>query len=98
MLRILNVAIFINEKKKQTINNFNSQLLHSWKGKEAGIYTGGLRRCYDRSRPSDNFFSLSENKPCLTPPPPPGIAVHPTTSKHTQTIVTSAQQDVVTLR
>lgn len=31
-------------------------------------------------------------------PPPPGIAVHPTTSKHTQTIVTAAQQDVVTLR
>lgn len=29
-------------------------------------------------------------------PPPPGIAVHPTTSKHTQTIVTAAQQDVVT--
>ncbi len=84
MFKLMQPALFIN-------------LSIQYEEKEAGIYTGGLRRCYDRSRPSDNFFSLSENKPCLTPPPP-GIAVHPTTGKHTETTVTAAQQDVVTVR
>lgn len=81
------------------IRNFSSYpFIAKKKRTDEGIYTGGLCRYVDRLRPSDNFFSLSENMSHAWPLLPPGSQRIPPLPKRLVAIVTAAQQDVVTLR
>lgn len=85
--------------------NNRLQVIHSLGRKEGrrrestlGVSVVVMFPRLDRSRPSDNFFSLRENKSHAWPLLPPGIAMHPTTTGALLAIVSAAQQDVVTLR